>query len=93
LQFEINVGSYGANTGGLAVKMESPGNNCKSGDHVFGRPAPGSWTPVSVKVSALIGAADPCFDLRNIGMPFGTLPKWGDQQGVQYKLRQIRFVQ
>ncbi|RSZ57231.1 glycoside hydrolase family 3 protein [Massilia atriviolacea] len=93
LQFEINVGSYGANTGGLAVKMESPGNNCKSGDYLFGRPAPGIWTPVSVKVGALTAAADPCFDLRNIGMPFGTLPKWGDQQGVQYRLRQIRFVQ
>ncbi|WP_229421852.1 glycoside hydrolase family 3 protein [Massilia aquatica] len=92
LQFEIKVASYGANTGGLAVKMESPGTNCKSGDYVFGRPAPGGWTPVSVKVSTLIAAADPCFDLRNIGMPFGTLPKWGDQQGVQYKLRQIRFV-
>lgn len=93
LQFDINVASYGANAGGLAVKMESPGTNCNSGDFVFGRPAPGAWTPVTVKVGDLIGGATSCFDLRNVGMPFGTLPKWGDQQGVQYSLRNIRLVQ
>ncbi|NRR32833.1 glycoside hydrolase family 3 protein [Oxalobacteraceae bacterium] len=93
LQFDIHVSNYGSNAAGLAVKMESPGTNCNSGDHLFGRPALGSWVAVSINVSDLTAAATSCFELRNVGMPFASFPKWGDQQGVQYELRNIRFVQ
>ncbi|MES2742464.1 MAG: glycoside hydrolase family 3 N-terminal domain-containing protein [Pseudomonadota bacterium] len=93
LQFDVDVATYGANTTGLAVKMESPGTDCRTVDYIFGSPAVGAWVPVSVKISDLTADAASCFDLHNVGMPFGSLPKWGDQQGVKYQIRNIRFVQ
>ncbi|MES2931955.1 MAG: glycoside hydrolase family 3 N-terminal domain-containing protein [Pseudomonadota bacterium] len=93
MEFEVKVEAYGSNVGGLAVKMESPGSGCASGDYIFGRPAVGAWQSYSVKISDVTAAASACFDLHNIGMPFGTLPKWGEQQGVKYQVRNVRFVQ
>ncbi len=93
LEFEINVASYGSNLGGLMLKMESPGNACTTGDVAFGRPVAGSWQKVSMKLSDVKAQAASCFDLRNINVPFGVFPKWEDQQGVKFQLRNIRFVQ
>ncbi len=93
LTFDILVESYGSNSAGLTVKMESPGNNCNTGDYLFGRPVVGSWQSVSVPIPQLLLAATACFTLQNVGMPFGTLPKWDEQQGVAYQLRNIRMLQ
>lgn len=93
LEFEINVASYGSNLGGMMLKMESQGTGCNSGDVAFGRPTLGSWQTVSVKLSDVKAQATTCFDLRNVNVPFAVFPKWDDQQGVKFQVRNIRFVQ
>ncbi|MEO6854721.1 MAG: hypothetical protein ABI410_14740, partial [Rhodoferax sp.] len=84
---------YGGNTGGLVVKMESEGSNCNTGDVLFGRPAAGGWQAVSVNMATITAAQSACFDLRRTNVPFAIFPKWGDQQGVQFQVRNVRFVQ
>ena len=93
LQFDINVGNYGSNTGGLVVKMESAGTNCNTGDVLFGRPTAGGWQAVSIDMATITAAPSACFDLRRTNVPFAIFPKWGDQQGVQFQVRNVRFVQ
>ncbi|MES2931956.1 MAG: putative glycoside hydrolase [Pseudomonadota bacterium] len=92
MEFEINVEEYGNNTSGLVVKMDSVGG-CTSGDTLFGRPAVGQWQQYSINISDLTANPASCFDLHNISVPFGTLPKWGEQQGTKYSVRNVRFVQ
>ncbi|MDR7379742.1 beta-glucosidase [Rhodoferax ferrireducens] len=93
LEFELNVSSYGSNSGGLVVKLESAGTNCTTGDVLFGRPAAGGWQTVSLPVGTLTAAKTACFDLRRTSVPFAIFPKWGDQQGVQFQVRNVRFTQ
>lgn len=93
IEFEVFVTDYGSNTTGLVIKLESAGTNCNTGDYNFGRPSAGSWQTISLNMSAVTSAATSCFDLQNITVPFGTLAAWGDQQGVKYSVRNIKFVQ
>lgn len=93
MEFEIFVTDYGSNTSGLVVKIESAGTNCNTSDHNLGRPSAGSWQTISLNMSDITSAATSCFDLQNITVPFGTLPTWGDQQGVKFSVRNIKFVQ
>lgn len=93
LEFEIKVGDYGSNASTIMVKMETPGNGCNTSDVSIGRPVVGTWQSISMKMSEMTASATACFDLHNVGLPFGTLPKWGDQQGVKYQVRNVRFVQ
>lgn len=91
LKFEVLVESYGVNTSGLAVKMESPGNNCVSHDYAIGRPAVGSWQTVSIALAQLTASKEACFSLGSVNAPFAILPVWGQQSGVQMRLRKLRF--
>lgn len=91
LSFELYVDSYGSNTSGFAVKMESPGSNCVSQDVAVGRPAAGSWQTISLPMSTVLAAPQPCFSLSNVSAPFDILPRWGDQSGVRFRVRNVRF--
>lgn len=93
LEFDLQVQDYGSNASGLVVKMESTGSNCNTGDYLFGRPPVGAWQAVSLKLADIASGATGCFDLHKVSVPFGILPKWGDQQGVKFQLRNIRFTQ
>jgi beta-glucosidase len=93
LSFEVLVQDYGSNSQGLVIKIESSGTNCNTGDVAIGRPASGNWQTISLPLAQVAGAASGCFNWQNINVPFGILPKWGDQQGVKMQVRNIRFVQ
>lgn len=93
LSFEVLVQEYGSNSNGLVIKLESSGTNCNTGDVTIGRPTAGSWQTISLPLAQLGSAASSCFNWQNINIPFGILPKWGDQQGVQMQVRNIRFMQ
>ncbi len=91
LKFDLLVESYGRNQAGLVVKMESPGDNCVSSDYSIGRPATGSWHSISLPLPQLLAQHQACFDLSRVNAPFDILPAWGDQRGVQLRLKNVRF--
>ena len=91
LSFELYVDSYGSNSSGFAIKMESPGNNCVSNDVAIGRPAAGAWQTITLPMSQMLAAPQPCFSLANVNAPFDILPRWGDQSGVKFRVRNVRF--
>lgn len=93
LSFEVLVQDYGSNSNGLVIKLESSGTNCNTGDVAIGRPAAGNWQAISLPLAQFGSGASSCFNWQNINVPFGILPKWGDQQGVTMQVRNIRFVQ
>jgi beta-glucosidase len=98
LRFEIAVASYGSNTKGLAIKMESPGDGCRNIDYVLPDaikpPADGQFHTVTLDVAAVAGQKNAdCFTLENISVPFGIFPVWDDQQGVSFKVRNIQLLQ
>lgn len=97
LQFEVAVSSYGANTKGLAIKMESPGDGCRNVDYVLPDavkpPADGQFHTVTLAVTDVAGTKNaPCFTLDNIVIPFGIFPVWDDQQGVDFQVRNVQLV-
>jgi beta-glucosidase len=76
--------------------MESPGTDCRNVDYAIAdRPAAdGQFHPVSLKLSDVTAVKfAECFTLNNISVPFGIFPVWGDQQGVQFLVRNIQFKQ
>ncbi|MBI3229196.1 MAG: hypothetical protein HYZ45_03135 [Burkholderiales bacterium] len=73
------------------MKLESPGNNCITHDFNFGRPSAGSWQAISIPMSQILASKEACFSLANVNAAFDILPAWGDQRGVQLRLRNIRF--
>ncbi len=91
IKFDILVESYGRNTSGLVMKMESPGTNCITHDFSLGRPASGSWQSISVPVSQVMASREACFSLSNVNAVFDLLPRWGDQRGVQMRIKNLRF--
>ncbi|WP_082541670.1 MULTISPECIES: glycoside hydrolase family 3 N-terminal domain-containing protein [unclassified Rhizobacter] len=98
LQFELAVSSYGTNTKGLAIKMESPGDGCRNVDYLIPDamkpPADGAFHAVTLNVADVIAVKNaPCFTLDNITVPFGIFPVWDDQQGVSFKVRNVKLVQ
>ena len=96
LTFELRVTSWGANTSGLVIKMESTGTDCRNNDYpVPDRPAAdGQFHTITLNVADVAGSEfNPCFTLENIRTPFGIFPTWGDQQGVQFQVQNIRFTQ
>lgn len=96
LTFELRVTSWGSNTSGLVIKMESTGTDCRNNDYpVPARPAAdGQFHTITLNVADVAGSEfNPCFTLENIRTPFGIFPTWGDQQGVQFQVRNIRFTQ
>ncbi len=93
LRFDVLVQNYGSNTNGLVIKLESSGTNCHTGDVAIGRPEAGNWHTISLPLAQLGSAATGCFNWQYINVPFGILPKWGDQQGVSMQVRNIRLVQ
>jgi beta-glucosidase len=96
LSFELRVTSWGANTSGLVIKMESTGTDCRNNDYPVPvrPPADGQFHTVTLNVADVAGSEfNPCFTLENIRTPFGIFPAWGDQQGVQFQVRNLRFTQ
>jgi beta-glucosidase len=96
LIFELKVTSWGTNTSGLAIKMESTGNDCRNNDYpVPDKPAvDGQFHTITLNVADVAGSKfNNCFTLENIKTPFGIFPTWGDQQGVQFQVKNIRFMQ
>ena len=98
LQFEVAVTSYGTNTKGLAIKMESPGDGCRNVDYIvpdaMKPPADGQFHTITLNVADVAGTKNaPCFTLENIVIPFGIFPVWDDQQGVDFQVRNVQFLQ
>lgn len=98
LQFELAVSSWGTNTKGLAIKMESPGDGCRNVDYVIPDalkpPADGAFHAVTLNLADVVVVKNaPCFTLDNITVPFGIFPVWDDQQGVSFKVRNVKLVQ
>lgn len=98
LRFDLKVMSWGANTKGLAIKMESPGDGCRNIDYILPdavKPAAdGQWHTITLNVADVAGQKNnECFTLLNISVPFGIFPVWDDQQGVQFQVRNIELVQ
>ena len=77
VKFDLLVESYGRNTSGLVMKMESPGNNCITHDFSLGRPAAGSWQSISVPMSQVMAVREACFSLSNVNAVFDLLPGVG----------------
>jgi beta-glucosidase len=97
LTFDLNVSSWGSNLQGLAVKMESPGTDCRNVDYVIpGAMEPaadGQWHTLTLNVADVAGTEfNECFTLEDISVPFGIFPVWGDQQGVNFQVRNITLT-
>jgi beta-glucosidase len=98
LQFDVAVSSYGANTKGLAIKMESPGDGCRNVDYVIPDaqkpPADGQFHTVTLNLADVAGTKNAaCFTLENIVIPFGIFPVWDDQQGVNFQVKNVQLLQ
>lgn len=98
LRFDLRVDSWGSNTKGLAIKMESPGDGCRNIDYVLPDavkpPADGQWRTVELALADVAGQKNAaCFMLENISVPFGIFPVWDDQQGVRFSVRNVMLLQ
>ena len=93
LEFELLVESWGSNTQGLAIKLESTGQGCHSNDYRIGRPQAGVWTHFSLPMTEVLANPTPCFRLDQLSAPFDLLRIWGDQSGVALRLRKVAFRQ
>jgi beta-glucosidase len=97
MQFDVAVSTWGTNTQGLAIKMESPGNGCRNIDYVVPAaqkpPADGLWHTVTLNIADVAGQKNAdCFTLQDISIPFGIFPVWGDQQGVNFQVRNVQLT-
>ncbi|MGE5866623.1 MAG: hypothetical protein ACM32J_16225, partial [Rhizobacter sp.] len=98
LSFDVKVLTYGANTKGLAIKMESPGEGCRNVDYLLPDavkpPADGQVHRVTVPVADVVANENaPCFTLDNVVVPFGIFPAWDDQQGVRFEVANVVLTQ
>jgi len=96
LSFDVNVSNWGANHSGFSIKMESPGDGCRNVDYLVPAaqiPAADSqWHTIVLNVADVAGAKNAdCFTLENLFHPFGVFPVWGDQQGVDFQVRNVVF--
>lgn len=89
LAMDLQVASYGSNTTGLAIKLESA-NSCVSNDVPIGRPAVGQWQTIVLPMSQVLANQQTCYSMSSFNS-FNIFPTWGDQVGVQFKVRNIRF--
>ena len=94
VSFDLNVSSYGANTQGFSIKMESPGTDCRNVDYLVPSaqkpPADGQWHTVVLNIADVAATKfNACFTLEDISVPFGIFPVWGDQQGVNFQVRNV----
>lgn len=93
LSFEVKVVSWGTNTAGLAIKMESPGDGCRNIDYVVPQsavPVDGQFHAVVLDVADVAAQKNAdCFSLENISVPFGIFPVWDQQQGVHFQVRNV----
>ncbi|CAN7329164.1 glycoside hydrolase family 3 N-terminal domain-containing protein [Rhizobacter sp. LjRoot28] len=98
LSFDLKVITYGANTKGLAIKMESPGEGCRNVDYLLPDavkpPADGQVHRITVPVADVVANENaPCFTLDNVVVPFGIFPAWDDQQGVRFEVANVVLTQ
>ena len=93
LSFEVKVLSWGTNTAGLAIKMESPGDGCRNLDYIVPQsavPADGQFHTLVLNVADVAAQKNnECFSLENISVPFGIFPVWDNQQGVHLQVRNV----
>jgi beta-glucosidase len=93
LSFEVKVLSWGSNTAGLAIKMESPGDGCRNVDYIVPQasvPADGQFHTLVLNVADVAAQKNnECFSLENISVPFGIFPVWDSQQGVHFQVRNV----
>jgi len=87
LSFDILVVDRGASAGEFMIKMED-GISGSTGDVSIGIPDVGVWQTINVKLSTLEAKG---IDLGYITVPMVIFPKWGDQQGVNFQLNNIRL--
>lgn len=97
LSFDVKVHSYGANTKGLAIKMESPGDGCRNVDYILPDaikpPADGQVHRITLNVADVVANENaPCFTLENVTVPFGIFPVWDDQQGVRFEVSNVTLA-
>lgn len=98
LAFDLKVISYGANTKGLAIKVESPGDGCRNVDYILPGavkpPADGQVHHIVLNLADVVATENaPCFTLENVVVPFGIFPVWDDQQGVQFEVTNVTLAQ
>lgn len=91
LVFDIKVLSYGTNTNGLVVKIES-GPSTGTGDLIINPPV-GEWTTFALNIADMIAHAgtSAAFNMSTVNSPFVFLPAWDDQGGVSVQLDNIRW--
>ncbi|NIB42631.1 glycoside hydrolase family 16 protein [Pseudomaricurvus alkylphenolicus] len=87
LIFDVRVLDYGSNTSGLVMKVDC-GFPCTSGDQPIGRPVESVWHTMTIPVSQLVNGG---LDLSKVNTGVVVFPTWGDQQGVQFQLDNIRW--
>ncbi|MFT4938138.1 MAG: hypothetical protein ACI88A_001161 [Paraglaciecola sp.] len=87
LSFDILVLDRGASAGEFMIKMED-GLSGSTGDVSIGIPDVGVWQSINIKLSTL---EEKGIDLGYITVPMVIFPKWGDQQGVNFQLNNIRL--
>ena len=55
MSFDVNVSTYGTNTQGLSIKMESPGNGCRNIDYILPAaqkpPADSQWHTLVLNIA------------------------------------------
>jgi beta-glucosidase len=96
LTFDLKILDWGTNTGGLAIKMESPGDECRNIDYPLPErtAADGAFYTITLNVADIAANKNKdCFGLEYLNVPFGILPKWDDQQGVRFQVKNIVFSQ
>jgi hypothetical protein len=87
LSFDMLVVDRGTSAGEFMIKMED-GLSGSTGDVSIGTPEVGVWKTINVKLSVLESKG---IDLGYITLPMVIFPKWGDQQGVNFQLNNIRL--
>jgi beta-glucosidase len=97
MSFDVNVSTWGSNTQGLSIKMESPGDGCRNIDYLVPAaqkpPADGQWHSLVLNIADVAGQKNAdCFTLDDISVPFGIFPVWGDQQGVSFQVRNVQLT-
>jgi beta-glucosidase len=97
MTLDLKVSSWGTNLQGLAVKMESPGTDCRNVDYVIPSAmepaADGQWHTLTLNIADVAGTKfNDCFTLEDISVPFGIFPVWGDQQGVNFQVRNLTLT-
>ena len=87
LIFDVKVTNYADTTSGLSFKIDCI-YPCTTGDQVLGVVGDGVWETITVPVSDLVNAG---LNVNSVNTGLVIYPTWGDQQGVQLQVDNIRW--